>query len=53
MNERRALLAERLILIVGFLLLVAGVVAVDWRLGLIVAGLLLCASTLDIRWRRT
>jgi hypothetical protein len=44
--------AESVALVVGFLAIVAGVLAFDWRLGLLVAGVLLCASALDIRWRR-
>lgn len=49
MKRDRAFLAERLALIVGFVALVAAVVAVDWRAGLGLAGVLLMASGLDLR----
>ena len=51
MTPTRAVLAERAVLVVGFLFMVAAISAVDWRLGLFLAGLALCGSALD--WRRS
>ena len=42
-------LAERALLVVGFLAIVVALTAIDWRLGLFVAGAILLASTVD--WR--
>lgn len=52
MTPQRAILIERLTLVVGFLVMVAAIAAFDWRIGLFFAGLGLSGSALDIRWRR-
>jgi hypothetical protein len=45
---RTVALAERVVTLVGFVLLIVALVAVDWRLGAGVAGVLLLASTIEV-----
>lgn len=52
MTPARALIAERLALVVGFVAMVLAVGAFDWRAGLLLGGLLLVLSALDLPWRR-
>jgi hypothetical protein len=47
----QAVLAERLVLVLGAALMVLAVATLDWRLGLFFAGLLLVLSALDLRRR--
>ena len=50
MKIERAIVAERIALVLGFVAMVVAVSAFDWRAGLLVAGVLLSGSALD--WRR-
>lgn len=45
MKPAYVVLAERTILLIGFVAVVASLAAIDWRLGLFVAGALLIVST--------
>jgi len=45
MRPALAVVIERVVLVVGALLVVAAVATFDWRIGLLVAGLLLVVST--------
>lgn len=51
MKPERAVIVERLVLLGGFLAMVAAVAAFDWRIGLGLAGILASASALDFRRR--